>query len=519
AGVFSFSNLKLLNGQQLYIVVELNAALVSDSKCAAQTNLFTVGCYTQTPLIAADNNNQLTSAAPITGTSTESAGTIIRVYTSAVVLVSTTTVQANGSWSTANAGSTPAVYNAVAATSYYANAQNGTCGLSGNSATYSAASATSSGRCGTITGPVAAGAPSISGTLTGSFSTSTVNLYLDGQLIGSSITSGTSWGPITVNSTINNTLYSNGILSIGIQESGKQEVACPASAISIACTPTPAAPVFTPATTTINQYQSITYTISNAVAGSFYAPADSATGQSLGQGKWATANGSLSLTTNVVNSAGTFKVVIRSTSLSGVTQCSAVSSSGTVTVNPVVLPLTLAQFKGKKQAGNNLLEWTTVSENQLNRFEIERSADSRFFQKTGEIPAAGAGINYLFTDIHPLSRVNYYRLKMIDNDGKFSYSNLVVLTGDQQASFIHNVVPNPFTEAINVEVVVDRSQAIKITLIDIAGRIIITKDVQAQAGNNSITLTGLSKLAGGIYFIQVKTGAVLLQQKLLKVKE
>ena len=97
-GVFTFTGLNLLNGQQLYIVVELNTGTVSTSMCANQTPLYTVSCFTNTPLINADNNNQLTAAAPITGTSTEPAGTTIRVYTSGNTLVATTLVQANGTW-------------------------------------------------------------------------------------------------------------------------------------------------------------------------------------------------------------------------------------------------------------------------------------------------------------------------------------------------------------------------------------------------------------------------------------
>ncbi|MEO6539963.1 MAG: hypothetical protein ABIN74_03185, partial [Ferruginibacter sp.] len=270
-GVFTFSNLTLLNGQQLYIVTELNTGVVATSKCSNQTPVYTVTCFTQTPLINADNNNQLTAGAPIAGTAVDAVGTTIRVYTSVNTLVATTTVQANGTWSTGNAGTTPALYNAVAGTTYYANAQNGSCGVSTNTANYLATPATSVARCGTITGPVTAAAANISGTLTGSFSTTTVNLYLDDVLIGSTVTSGTGWGPVTVNSTALNTLYPNGVLRIGLQESSKQEVSCPASITRISCSPTPVAPVYSPGNTTINRNQTITYSISNALAGSFYA--------------------------------------------------------------------------------------------------------------------------------------------------------------------------------------------------------------------------------------------------------
>ena len=128
--------------------------------------IYTVSCFTQNPLINGDNNNQITAGAPITGTALSPAGTVIRVYSPVTTLVATTAVQANGTWSTGNAGTTPAIFNAVAGTSYYANAQNGTCGLSANSSNYTAIGATLASRCGTIIGPVSASAPSISGNVT-----------------------------------------------------------------------------------------------------------------------------------------------------------------------------------------------------------------------------------------------------------------------------------------------------------------------------------------------------------------
>lgn len=522
-GVFNFTGLNLLNGQQLYIVVELNTGTVSTSMCANQTPVYTVSCFTNTPLINADNNSQLTAGAPITGTSTEPAGTTIKVYTSGNTLVATTLVQANGSWSTGNAGTTPALYNAVAATTYYANAQNGSCGLSSNSAGFATLAPTAAGRCGTITGPIASGATSISGTLTGSFSTSTVNLYLDGQLIGSTVTSNTAWGPITVNSTINNTLYSNGVLSIGIQESGKQEVLCPASALAITCSPTPVAPVYSPAVISILRNQTVTYTISNAAAGSFYALADSATGQPLGQGIWATVNGGLSITTNPFTTSGTFKVVFRSTSLSGVTQCTAVSSTGIVNVSLITLPLTLIEFKGKKQADNILLDWTTANETKVNRFEIEHSANGSSFDKIGTAMAAGNSNSsraYTFTDTKPFAAVNYYRLKMIDTDGRYTYSNVIVFMGDRSKGIIvSNIKPNPFIETINLGIVLQQAQALTVQMVDMTGRVVSTKQVQAKAGNNDIMYNGLSQLADGVYYIRIITADALLQQKVLKVHE
>ena len=519
-GAFTFSGLSLINGQQLYIVAELNTGTIGTSKCASQTILYTVSCFTKPPIITTDNNNQLTAGAAIIGTSEEPAGATIKIYTSTNVLVATTAVQANGSWSTGNAGTTPSVYNAVAATSYYANAQNGSCGVSANSATYTAASATAAARCGSITGPVGAGAATVSGTLTGSFTTTTINLYLDGELIGSSATNNTAWGPVTVNTTALNTLYSNGVLKIGVQESGKQEVACPTSAQTILCTPSPAVPLYTLSSSSVNQYQNITCTISNAATGTFYALSDSATGQSFGQGKWATTNGSLVLTTDAFTSAGIYKVKVNATSLTGVTVCNAVSATTTLVVNSSPLPLSLIEFSGKKESGNILLQWVTENEIQSNLFYVERSSNGITFYPIGLVNAKGINGSrntYSFPDVNPFTGINYYRLKMLDVDGKYAYSNTVILMTNL-AAIVNNVSPNPFTEKINVTVHLNKATSIYLTLLDLAGRIIFTKYVTGQQGSNLIEWKGMQMLGEGIYYLKIHTPEAHTVQKILKIR-
>jgi hypothetical protein len=521
AGAFSFSNLTLLNGQQLYILAELNTGTVSTSKCANQTPLYTVSCYTGTPVITVDVNNQLTASAPITGTSADAAGTIIRVYTSANTLVATTTVQANGTWSTGNAGTTPATYNAAAGTSYYATAQNGTCGLSSATSNFAAATTTSSARCGTITGSINSAATSISGTLTGSFTTTTVNLYLDGTLIGTTTTNNTAWGPVTVNSSATNTLYSNGVLSIGVRESSKQETACPASATTIICSPAPATPTYTISSNNVNQNQTITCTINNAVTGTFYALSDSASGQSFGQGQWASSNGNLTLTSDALNTPGTYNVKVNGTSMSGITLCSQVSASTSLTVNAVVLPLLLIEFNGKNEQDKMVLDWVTENELNTSRFEIERSADGKTFNKINVVSAAGNNTikkYYNFTDAAPLRGKNYYRLKIIDADGKQRLSNIIILsTNKNETLLISNPAPNPFTDKIYFTITLNKATPVTLQIIDNTARVLRSVVLAGKKDTNTVNINGLNSLAAGAYCIRVITADEIITQKILKL--
>ena len=107
--------------------------------------------------------------------------------------MATTPVQSNGTWSTANASTTPATYVAVSGTSYYANAQNGSCGVSVNTNIYATAALTSASRCGTLPANVSETATSVSGTLSGiAVANTVVTLYEDNISIGSFVTSNAS---------------------------------------------------------------------------------------------------------------------------------------------------------------------------------------------------------------------------------------------------------------------------------------------------------------------------------------
>lgn len=507
-GTFSFTGLALTTGQVVYITNYLTVAnSVSSSKCLTQSANYTVNCFTTPPLINSDNNGQIIAGNPITGTSSEPAGTIIKVYTSANSLVATTTVQSGGTWSTANSGTTPSTYNSVSGTTYYATAQNGSCGLSANSSNAAAVSATASTRCGTITGPVTASATSISGSLSGSFTSTTVNLYLDGINIGTTSTNTSSWGPITVNTTINNSLYANGTLTIGIQETGKAEYICTGSALKIDCSPSPAAPVVSPTNYSINANQSVTYTISNATAGTFYGIADATTGLSLASGKWAPSNGNLSITTNSFPSSGTYNVVVKATSLSGVTMCGSQPSAASVSVStPVTLPVVFLNVSAVNVSSGVQVTWKVLQEINVDHYVVERSFDGYTFIATGTvgyIQSTGSENQYRYIDpIGTYSKV-YYRIRQIDKNGSSHYSNIVRLS--KAAAFEAKLLPNPAHEKATLQLSGSATESLSIQMIDMNGKTLMSKNMVIKEGENDFTLDGLTKYAKGQYLLKLST--------------
>jgi hypothetical protein len=169
------------------------------------------------------------------------------------------------------------------------------------------------------------------------------------------------------------------------------------------------------------------------------------------------------------------------------------------------LPITINYFNGTKQGGNHLLNWkVTCNSTPKATMILERSADSRNFHVINTVVADAARCNQPFdyTDAQPLPGMNYYRLKMVDADGKISYSGIVALLNAVKGFDIISIAPNPVvTGNFKLNVSSAQSSKMEITIIDMQGRLVNTQTVSVIAGFNSITME-VGNLAAGSYTIQ-----------------
>lgn len=161
-----------------------------------------------------------------------------------------------------------------------------------------------------------------------------------------------------------------------------------------------------------------------------------------------------------------------------------------------VLPVTLLSFSAQKQNNTVLLKWQTTNEINNSYFGIERSADSKAFTSISKINAANTGHvnNYSFTDNLPLQGINYYRLKQVDNDGSFAYSEIESADLTNSSSEF-SVLPNPATNTIKI--IIPSCNAIStIALYDMSGRRIMREAVAASINSK---IFNISRLAPGVY--------------------
>ena len=170
------------------------------------------------------------------------------------------------------------------------------------------------------------------------------------------------------------------------------------------------------------------------------------------------------------------------------------------------VPVELLTFQGKLlpsavgTSGNTegvLLTWQTASEAQFNHFDIERSADSKFFDKIKDHTAKGTASSYQTIDEKPNYGINYYRLKMVDNDGSFTYSKTIAVEWNKPSK-AWTLFPNPVKDKIYLSGNEDVSGEQTLDVIDIGGKLILKTTVQ-KARNGLI----ISDLPNGSYFMEM----------------
>ncbi len=170
----------------------------------------------------------------------------------------------------------------------------------------------------------------------------------------------------------------------------------------------------------------------------------------------------------------------------------------------IILPVTLTGFRAYAEtAGSVELVWDTQEEMNNKSFTIERSTDALTFLSIGSVEGQGNSeieTHYSYRDNHPVSSINYYRLKQNDFDGHSVYSPVVTtdLSGANPVSI--QVFPNPVTNLITI-----RSQARNpVQSVKIYNQIGVLMSQQQQLDSSLVTQS-VQQFLPGLYFVRVIT--------------
>jgi hypothetical protein len=168
------------------------------------------------------------------------------------------------------------------------------------------------------------------------------------------------------------------------------------------------------------------------------------------------------------------------------------------------LPVELVSFTGYNQKDKNVLNWITASELNSNRFEIEKSiSGTEGWSYIGQQKAVGGTTltSYTFYDNQPVVGNNYYRLKIIDDDGTFTYSQTINIPVDMATvNGIIKIFPNPTNGLVQIQLQSTKNVSSTLEISNLLGQKVASRDIALRIGITSVDVD-LRELSSGTYIV------------------
>ncbi|MER3498131.1 MAG: hypothetical protein C4308_05570 [Chitinophagaceae bacterium] len=185
------------------------------------------------------------------------------------------------------------------------------------------------------------------------------------------------------------------------------------------------------------------------------------------------------------------------------------------TIIPTVLPVSLLNFSGILKGDAIKISWSTASEQNTNYFDLQKSSDGINFSSLTHVPTAGNSStkkNYEYTD-NQVNEYNYYRLKIVDNDGMFVYSKVILLKQPAARQQVW-VTGNPFHSSIRIKLSKLPQEKITCELVSMTG----TKMLSQQLNAATEIVLDISKLnlPAGPYVLKVTADRKQFSFKLIR---
>lgn len=170
-------------------------------------------------------------------------------------------------------------------------------------------------------------------------------------------------------------------------------------------------------------------------------------------------------------------------------------------------PVTWASFEAEVQPDRSVaLDWATAQEVNNDYFEVERRTAEGDFQAIGRMGGAGNAdqeTRYRFVDPQPFSGENYYRIRQVDFDGSFSYSEVQV--ANLQKSQWLQAYPNPVGTTLTLELP-ETAETFRLDWLDATGRVVRQDQLSGGAGAGEVSLE-VSDLPAGVYQLRLQSPA------------
>ena len=187
------------------------------------------------------------------------------------------------------------------------------------------------------------------------------------------------------------------------------------------------------------------------------------------------------------------------------------------------LPVELTYFSAEADGNRITLNWQTASETNNSHFLVQRRTDKGDFENVGRKEGFGTSYEahtYRFQDRVSAQGTVYYRLKQVDFDGSFEYSDIKAVKGNNTqkalALSITGIYPNPFIGQLRMQVSGADDQAITLQLRSISGNLHQQKRLSGARTENEVTWRGLANLPSGTYVLTAQTNNNRVVKRIVK---
>lgn len=176
---------------------------------------------------------------------------------------------------------------------------------------------------------------------------------------------------------------------------------------------------------------------------------------------------------------------------------------------PEVTPVKLMSFAGWREGNTNRLKWSTATELNSRGFGVERSVDGIHFISIAFVNSkaidgnSSTQLDYGFVDDNPNGSRQYYRLKQYDIDGRYEWSNVILIRHNEPATMVlAGLYPNPVSGILLVEVQSPYRDAVRIVVCDMSGKQVKEKSAVVEKGINTIDLN-VYDIPAGMYILKL----------------
>lgn len=193
------------------------------------------------------------------------------------------------------------------------------------------------------------------------------------------------------------------------------------------------------------------------------------------------------------------------------------NNNNTPAPSNATVPVELTSFEAVYAQNKVNLTWSTASEENNDFFAVEKSLDGKVFEVLGEVQGAGTTIEaqeYSYTDMNITAKTNYYRLKQVDFDGTFAYSDIVVVeaTGSNLTTTNVKTYPNPVVNELNIQLPAS-TKAVTFTIMDLTGKVVLV-DNRDEVTEETTTVE-VGNLPSGTYMLQIENGGETTSKRII----